>query len=474
MSVSIIYGARCLINSKWYIGKTDRSLEERIKEHKRSASTNAPDLFHKTMRDMGLRNFEWKELERCPKEEVYKREKKWIKDLGAESIEILNTTHARKISKPSGSVIRSNVQSAIAGKQAWQNPSAKKWMQLSGKLMPVINLETGQKYQSLSDASKKGPDRRPGIKKSCETGRPALTGNRYAYLDIDGNPILKKGHKAKFSRTKRVKNLITGKIYNSIAEAANIHGSSASQVQAVCKGKYKTAKGIPFCYIDDNGKDILTGKHHKYCEEKEQKKNLAYAAWRIGDVNKEKMVIYDTTEELSKVLGVNQAHIPAVCRGKRQHDHGWRIAFFDKNTKKLNLKESHLTKIKKQLRKIICLDDNKTFNNLAAAAKYYGLIQGQIGSCCEGVLKSTGQKDLRRRFAYLDDKGKPIITQKHKEPFEWIGHIQLFCPQTGEKYQSVAHCSRDTGIPQKRIRRYLKDNSVNLGGFTLIPVKKRK
>lgn len=116
MSQSIIYGARCLIDNKWYIGKTNRYLEERIKEHERAASTNAPDLFHKAMRDMGLRNFEWKELETCLKEDVYEREKKWIKDLGAESIEILNTTHARKINKPSGAVIRSKVQSAIAGK----------------------------------------------------------------------------------------------------------------------------------------------------------------------------------------------------------------------------------------------------------------------------------------------------------------------------------------------------------------------
>jgi len=55
MGESIIYGARCILDGKWYIGKTDRTLEERIKEHERAASTNAPDLFHKTMREMGLK-----------------------------------------------------------------------------------------------------------------------------------------------------------------------------------------------------------------------------------------------------------------------------------------------------------------------------------------------------------------------------------------------------------------------------------
>lgn len=93
-------------------------------------------------------------------------------------------------------------------------------MQLSGKLMPIINLNTGERYASLLEADRKGPDRRPGIKKSCETGKPTITGNRYAYLDIDGSPILKEGHKKELFRTRRVKNLNTGAIYKSIAEAA--------------------------------------------------------------------------------------------------------------------------------------------------------------------------------------------------------------------------------------------------------------
>jgi len=166
MEESIIYGAQCVIDGKWYIGKTDRTLEDRIKEHERSASTNASDLFHKTMRDMGLKNFEWKELERCPRDEILAREKKWLRDLAAQSIEVLNTTHTRKPDKLSGVITKSRVQSKIAGARAWQKPTAKKWMQLSGKLLPCTNLLTGEKFESLLDAERKGPDKRPGIKSS--------------------------------------------------------------------------------------------------------------------------------------------------------------------------------------------------------------------------------------------------------------------------------------------------------------------
>lgn len=477
MSESIIYGARCVIDGKWYVGKTDRILEDRIKEHERAASTNKSDLFHKTMRDMGLKNFEWKELERCPRHETLAREKKWIKDLTGQSIEVLNTTYTRKPDKPSGVIIKSRVQSKIAGARAWQKQTAKKWMQLSGKLLPCINLLTGEEFKSLLDAERKGPDKRPGIKSSCETGRPTINGNRYAYIDIEGKPDLKEGHKKSLPRTRRVKNLITGTIYDSLADAAKHSGASQNIIQGCCTGKYKTAKGMVFSYVDDNDEDLLTETHKRYRTEMEQKKNLAFAAWKIDDIERKHLVIADTTRKLAELIEINHAHILAICRGERQHDHGWRVAFYNKASKQLDLKEAHSARVKKQIRRIICLDDNSVYACFSAAAMHCGLNGGQIKQCCDGILKSTGRdskEGIRRRFAYVDDTGRPILTPKHREPFETLGDIRLFCPQTGETYQSVAHCSRETGIPQKRIRRYLKDQSVDLAGFSLmaLPVQK--
>jgi hypothetical protein len=119
----------------------------------------------------------------------------------------------------------------------------------------------------------------------------------------------------------------------------------------------------------------------------------------------------------------------------------------------------------------MCLDDQLIYTSSAEAAMHYGLSGGQIKLCCDGILKGTGRdstEGIRRRFAYVDDNGKPILTAKHKEPFECLGDMRLFCPQTGKTYQSVAHCSRETGIPQKRIRRYLKDQAVDLAGYSLM------
>jgi len=347
------------------------------------------------------------------------------------------------------------------------------WMQLSGRLLPCINLRTGQKFESLLDAERKGPDSRPGIKSSCETGRTTVNGNRYAYLDMQGRPVLKEGHKKSLPRTRRVKNLNTGTIYDSLADAAKSSGASQNIIQGCCTGKYKTANGMVFSYVDDNDEEMFTETHQRYRAEMEQKKNLAFAAWKIEDIERKHLAIEDTAKQLAELIGISHSHILALCRGERQHDHGWRVAFYSKASKQLDLKEAHSAKIKKQIRKVVCLDDNSIYNCCSDAAMHYGLNSGQIQQCCNGVLKSTGRESkegIRRRFAYVDDIGRPILTPKHRVPFETLGDIRLFCPQTGKTYQSVAHCSRDTGIPQKRIRRYLEDQSVNLAGISLMPL----
>jgi len=474
MSDSIIYGARCVIDGTWYIGKTDRTLEQRVAEHERAASTNAPDLFHKTMRDMGLRNFEWKELDRCSKDEVFERERKWIEILGGQSIDLLNTTHAPKSKKAAGVIVPDKIKSKIAGSQTWKKQSSKMWLQRSWKLFPVINLTTSERFQSLMDAARKSPDNRPGIKSSCETGRPTLTGNRYAYLDLDGSPILKEGHTKTLQRTRRVKNLTTGATYESLAHAAKSTKASQNIIQGCCTGKYKTASGLVFAYIDDQDQEILTETHRRYQAEIEQSKNFGLGAWRIEDTDRKAIVYADTVTELASILEIDVNHIFAICRGERQHTHGWRVAFYDKLSKQLDLRPSHFAKIKKRIRRVMCLNDQTIFGSLSDAAIHYGLESQQIRLCCDGILKTTGRyktKGQGYRFAYVDERNRPFLTPKHDEPLETLGDIRLFCPQTGQTYQSIAHCSRETGVPQKRIRRYLKDNTVDLAGITLIELQ---
>lgn len=66
----MIYKVINKINKKPYIGKTDRTLDERRKEHEKTQSNS---LFHKAIRKYGVDNFEWYIEDETGEEEYYIR-----------------------------------------------------------------------------------------------------------------------------------------------------------------------------------------------------------------------------------------------------------------------------------------------------------------------------------------------------------------------------------------------------------------
>ena len=66
----IVYFARNSKNGKGYVGKTERTLEQRIKEHVRAAEKGAELLFSKAIRKYGIEAFEWRILQEVPGDDV--------------------------------------------------------------------------------------------------------------------------------------------------------------------------------------------------------------------------------------------------------------------------------------------------------------------------------------------------------------------------------------------------------------------
>lgn len=64
----MIYKVINKINKKPYIGKTDRTLDERRKEHEKTQSNS---LFHKAIRKYGIENFKWNIEDESGEEEYY-------------------------------------------------------------------------------------------------------------------------------------------------------------------------------------------------------------------------------------------------------------------------------------------------------------------------------------------------------------------------------------------------------------------
>ena len=72
----IIYKITNKINDKIYIGQTIRSLEERVKEHKRKKNCSLYKAFNK----YGIENFDFEIIEKCNSiEEMNEKEIYWIK-----------------------------------------------------------------------------------------------------------------------------------------------------------------------------------------------------------------------------------------------------------------------------------------------------------------------------------------------------------------------------------------------------------
>lgn len=75
--MAFIYKITNLINNKCYIGKTERTIEERWKEHLKKRNTIDLPLY-RAFKKYGIDNFQITTLEECPSELVDDRETYWI------------------------------------------------------------------------------------------------------------------------------------------------------------------------------------------------------------------------------------------------------------------------------------------------------------------------------------------------------------------------------------------------------------
>ena len=98
-----------------------------------------------------------------------------------------------------------------------------KFSRISGQLKPVINLKTGQRYNSINAAERGDGESRATIKISCIKGKMLLDGTRYAFINIDDQPELTEGHRQEHyigQSARKIKELTSGQIFNNAVKAA--------------------------------------------------------------------------------------------------------------------------------------------------------------------------------------------------------------------------------------------------------------
>ncbi len=395
-------------------------------------------------------------------------------------IQLLNVTYKKETQNQKGKkytskIIKKNFSHRVIPSE--KSDLGKLFTRVSGKLKPVINLKTEKRYESSSEASRTENISISTLRNCCNSGKMLKDSTRYAYLDLNDNPILREGHNKEIylgdrRRSKKVKNLINGKTYENSQAAAEEYDVSVSTIDGAARGKYMTVKEkYVFCFLDDDDNEIITGSHRQGLEKIREKDLIKYVAWHTDDANMDSPLYFKTLNDLCYKLQIRyKGHCKSVCTGKRYHVENWRIAYFNNELRQPILTDKHKIKPPKRLRKIICLNDNNKFKSGIEAGQYYGLNSSQVTKCAGGGAKSVYCGQERLRFAFLDDDGKPILTTTHEQPLSHRGKKRILRLKTGEIFNSLAEYLRETKIPRKRAKKYLEDPAIDLLGHEFIEI----
>lgn len=273
----IVYKVTNKINGKIYIGITIKTLEHRKRIHIRDSKTK-DTYFYRALRKYGEDNFEWEIIDTAEtKEELEELEKYYIKlyDSFDNKEKGYNTTSGgyslyeiteEEKQKRSKRVKGKNnpmygVESPMKGKTFTKEHRRKISNALKGSYRPhvigsnnpsakqVINLDTGEVFGTLSEASKKYNISRQAIGKVCNGHSQTAKGYRWAFIE---NGIIKSDILCKPKRKIKVTHKITGEkfIFKSIRTCAKELRLSREYISEILKKNKNNNYDYYFEYID--------------------------------------------------------------------------------------------------------------------------------------------------------------------------------------------------------------------------------
>lgn len=207
---------------KSYIGQTVDE-KKRIAEHRQCAG--GLKLFYAAIKKYGWINFSYEVLHSdvSSHEELDGLEKKYIQEHGTLS--------------PNGYNV------LLGGRDAFRYHRPK------GVKRSVVNVTTGEIFESLKDACKKTGLDSGNISTCCSGKKKSLGGFVWKYAD-EYSP----GEIAVITdaKVKKIKCKTTGEIFNSMSDAARKYGIPHSKISDCCHGKIKQTKKMEFEFYKEN------------------------------------------------------------------------------------------------------------------------------------------------------------------------------------------------------------------------------
>lgn len=217
----IIYVFTNKINGKQYVGQTVRPFEERFGEHKRKKS-----LLNSAFNKYGEENFTYKVVDTAETiEELNRKEVAWIQKLGSVEPFGYNLCYG------GGNTMGYN-----------HKPESRLKMSMTKKNKGSAKGEKNHFY-----GKKHTEETRRKMREAWATKR---------VMTEEMKQKIREAHP-----TKPVINLTTGVIFESIKQAAEHHGITATHITRVCRGRRKSCGGYKWAYVEPNDKTIPSQAH---------------------------------------------------------------------------------------------------------------------------------------------------------------------------------------------------------------------
>lgn len=223
----IIYLARNRMNGKAYVGKTERTLEQRTKEHLWFAEKGSPQPFHRAIRKHGAEAFEWSVLctlsSDCDGDDLNLMECHYIEKMGTFSSNGYNATRGGD------------------GVRGWSpSPEHREKIRQAhlGEKNHNFGKSWGHKGPFSEESKQKMREAALGRKHSDETRKKIAA----------ASSVLKRKAVAQVSKEGTVLN-----VYPSLQEAAQAVGGQVNKISGVLCGHRRTHKGYIWQYALEGG-----------------------------------------------------------------------------------------------------------------------------------------------------------------------------------------------------------------------------
>jgi len=221
----IVYLARNARNGKCYVGKTKRSLVQRMAEHRHASLIGSPQPLHRAIRKHGMETFTWSELvnTECTEEELNLLEVRFIAECGTYGSAGYNATRG-------GDGVVGLVHTEDAKRRMSENRRGEKNHNY-GKSWGRTGPMSEESKQKMREAAL-GREHSEETKKKIGAATSLLKRKPVSQCSKDGTVL---------------------SVYPSLNEAAAAVGGQANKISEVLCGHRRTHKGYVWQYALEGG-----------------------------------------------------------------------------------------------------------------------------------------------------------------------------------------------------------------------------